>query len=1047
MNNSEIDDDLQGIAVIGMSGRFPGAANVDEFWENLRRGVESISFFSDKEMEASGVSTALLNRPDFVGARGVLEGIELFDASFFGFNPREAEILDPQRRLFMECAWEAMENAGYDSETYGGVVGLYAGGALSTYLLNVILKSEDMELADIFSIQIGNDKDHLATQTSYKLNLKGPSVTVQTACSTSLVAAHMACESLLDYQCDIALAGGVAIRVPQKRGYLYEEGMINSPDGHCRTFDAGAKGTVGGNGAGVVVLKRLADAVADGDYVHAIIKGSAINNDGATKIGYTAPSLEGQAEVIAKALVAADVPAATVTYVEAHGTATPIGDPIEIAALKRAFLADTGKKNSCAVGSVKSNIGHLDAAAGIAGLIKTVLMLKHRLLPASLHFERPNPEIDFTNSPFYVNTKLSEWMSETSPLRAGVSSFGLGGTNAHAILEESPAAAPSGSSRSTHLLLLSAKTATALGSVTSNLSEHLRRNPNVNFADIAYTYQVGRRAFDHRRMLLCHGREDALEALEALDARTVITAEATQPREVVFMFPGEGTEFVSMAVELYMAEKTFREQVDLCSELLEPHMGLDLRQVLCPEAEQSGEAARQLEQTSVTQPALFVVEYALAKLWMEWGIRPRAMIGHSVGEYVAACLAGVFSFEDALSLVAARGRLMQQMPRGAMLAVPLPEQDVVPLLSPDLDLAATNSSSLCVISGPPGSVARLERRLEAEGLKGHPLRTLHAFHSRMTEPVLSRFEGLLKKVKMDSPKIPYVSNVTGTWVRAEDVTHPRYWVKHLRQTVRFAQGLQQLQQYPNWVLLEVGPGETLTASAKRHAGKTAGQIIVPSLGGLLPPRGKPDETSLLRALGILWLSGVSVDWRGFYKHERRRRVPLPTYPFERRRYWIEPREQVELISTNGEQHPEPMKGIHSRPKHARPAMGVDYVVARNDVEQLIAEIWQDLLGFEQVGVYDDFFELGGHSLLATQIISRVRTLLHVEVSLQELLEQRTVAGLAESTRQAERSGKEFHDPAITPVARVGRRVKSSSLPERFALEFTNSGSSAHRHES
>ncbi|HYO90813.1 MAG TPA: type I polyketide synthase, partial [Pyrinomonadaceae bacterium] len=658
----------QAIAIIGMSARFPGAKNVARFWHNLRDGVECISFFTHEEMLAAGVDPALLDDSNYVNADGVLEDIDLFDASFFGFNPREAQVLDPQHRFFLECSWEALENAGYDPETYQGLIGVYAGTSISTYQDNLYSNSELVGLVGDFQIAIGNNKDHLTTQVSYKLNLKGPSVAVQTACSTSLVSVCLACQSLLSYECDLALAGGVTIGVPQRTGYLYQPGGIGSPDGHCRAFDAAAQGTVGGSGVGLVVLKRLDDALADGDYIHAVIRGAALNNDGSLKVGYTAPSVVGQAQVIAMAQAIAGVEPETITYVEAHGTGTPLGDPIEIAALTQAFRARTTKKQFCAIGSVKTNIGHLDSAAGVAGLIKTVLALKHKMLPPSLHFTEPNPNIDFANSPFYVNATLKEWQANGSPRRAGVSSFGIGGTNAHLVVEEAPKTEESAPSRPAQLLVLSAKTSSALERATANLAEHLRQHPETNLADVAYTLQVGRRAFKQRRSLACDSLVDAITALETPDHRRVLTASVeTEQRPVAFMFSGQGAQYAGMSAGLYESEADFREQIDLCSELLKPHLDTDLRQLLYPGAGQWEEANLQLQQTAYAQPALFAVEYALAKLWMKWGVRPEAMIGHSLGEYVAASLAGVFSLEEALALVAARGRLMQRLPAGAML--------------------------------------------------------------------------------------------------------------------------------------------------------------------------------------------------------------------------------------------------------------------------------------------------------------------------------------------------------------------------------------------
>lgn len=901
MSSSEIYD-TENIAVIGMSGRFPGANNIAEFWRNLRDGVESVSFFSREELK--GLDPAVLNHPAFVNAGGVVDGIELFDASFFGYNPREAEVLDPQQRLFMECAWQALETAGYDAERFAGAIGVYAGASLSAYLFNILANREVLATVGSFQVLISNDKDHLTTHVSYKLNLKGPSVTVQTACSTSLVAVCLACQSLLDHQCDMALAGGVGLKVPQKTGYLYQEGMINSPDGHCRTFDAKAKGTVGGSGVGVVALRRLADAVADGDNILAIIKGFAINNDGSLKVGYTAPSVEGQAEVIAMAQAMAEVDPETITYVEAHGTATPLGDPIEVAALTKAFRAGTDKKNFCAIGSVKSNIGHLDPAAGVAGLIKTILMLKHKLVPASLHFERPNPEIDFASSPFYVSTELSEWKQGPTPRRAGVSSFGIGGTNAHVILEEAPASEGSGPSRPAQLLLLSARTSTALETATSNLKEYLRQNPDVNFADLVYTCQVGRRAFDHRGMVVCENSSDAISVLSTSDPTRLLTAQRTTNRPVVFMFPGQGAQYVNMALELYKAEPTFRTQVDLCSELLQPLLDQDLRKLLYPEPAAAVQAEQQLERTSFTQPALFVIEYALAQLWMEWGVKPYAMIGHSIGEYVAACLAGVMSLEDALRVVATRGRMMQQLPPGSMLAIPLAEKDVRPLLNGNLDLAAINGQSLCVVSGSPAAVGQLEAQLKEQGQNSQRLHTSHAFHSRMMDPILQPFTQLLSSVILRPPRIPFISNLSGDWVTAEEATDPNYWARHLRQTVRFAGGLEQLLKGPESILLEIGPGETLSTLVRQHRHRQSAQVVISSLRR--PHSQQSDVAGLLTALGRLWLNGVEVDWSGFYAPERRRRLSLPTYPFERQRYWIEARPSADSAQS------QPVPPVHKR---------------------------------------------------------------------------------------------------------------------------------------
>ncbi|HKI72892.1 MAG TPA: type I polyketide synthase, partial [Verrucomicrobiae bacterium] len=678
--------------------------------------------------------------------------------------------------------------------------------SMNTYLLSNLVPHRDLiGLVGGFQIMLASDKDYLPTRVSYKLNLRGPSLTVQTACSTSLVAVCLACQNLLNYQCDMALAGGVSITFPQKKGLLYQEGGIISPDGHCRAFDADAGGTVSGDGVGIVVLRRLSDALADGDHVCAVIKGCAINNDGSLKIGYTAPSIDGQAEVIAMAQANANVEPDSISCLEAHGTGTPLGDPIEIAGLTKAFRAGTTATGFCAIGSVKSNIGHLDAAAGVAGLIKTVLALQHQQLPPSLHFQRPSPKVDFANSPFYVNDKLREWKPGRTPRRAGVSSFGIGGTNAHVVLEETPAVEPSGQSRPWQLLLLSAKTESALETSAANLAEYLRKNPEINLADVAFTLQAGRKPFGHRRMAVCRSVPEAVQALAGRDAKRVFDGQPgeEQPR-VAFMFPGQGAQQVGMGRELYQTEAVFREQVNRCCEILQPHLELDLRTILYPEADKLQQAAEQLSQTFLTQPALFVIEYALAQLWMSWGTQPQAMIGHSVGEYVAACLAGVFSLEDALALIAARGRLVQKQPPGAMLAVRLPEPEIKTLLGSKLSLAAVNAASLCVASGPHDAIETLEKKLKERGAACRRLHTSHAFHSEMVEPALHLFTAKVRKVMLNPPQIPCVSNVTGKWITAQEATDPNYWAAHLRQTVRFADGLGELVQGHRGILLEVG---------------------------------------------------------------------------------------------------------------------------------------------------------------------------------------------------------------------------------------------------
>lgn len=882
------------IAVIGMAGRFPGAKNLEQFWQNLCDGVESINFFTDEELLARGGDARLLDDPNYVKAEAVLDDIEMFDASFFGYTPREASLIDPQHRLFLETAWEALENAGYAAGERNLRTGVYAGESVNSYLIsNLYPNRELMDSAGGFQVIINNDRDYLATHIAYKLNLTGPALSVQTACSTSLVAVHLACQGLLNRECDMALAGGVSVGVPHGQGAFHQEGGIISPDGHCRAFDARAQGTVKGNGVGIVVLKRLGDALRDGDTIHAIIKGTAINNDGSLKVGFAAPSIEGQASVIEEALALAEVDPETITYVETHGTGTLLGDPIEVAALTQAFRTQTNAKNYCAIGSVKTNIGHTEAAAGVAGLIKAVLALEHKQLLPSLNFAQPNPNIDFADSPFFVNTKLAGWQTNGTPRRAGVSSFGIGGTNAHVLLEEAPyVETGSGSSpqfqlsRAFQLLTLSTKTATALEAARMNLAGYLKRHAEINFADVGFTLQTGRRSFAHRLAVVCRDAEEAAVALEAGDARQLHmdVQESSQNRPVIFMFTGQGAQYVNMARELYETEASFREDVDHCCEILEPHLQLHLRAVLYPSAERANDASEQLKQTHLTQAALFVIEYALAQLWMRWGVRPAALIGHSIGEYVAACLAGVFTLEDALKVVAERGRLMKHAPPGAMLAVPLSEKEILPLLNGELSLAAVNAPSLCVVSGTVEAVEALERGLVEKDLICRRLHTSHALHSAMMEPLLATFASKFEEVKTGTPQIPIVSTLTGTWMKAEEMCDAGYWARQLRQTVRFADGLGEILKEQETILLEIGPGQTLSALAKQQAET---RVVLSSLRH--PRDSQSDVAYILHTLARLWTAGVEIDWVALHARELdRRRIPLPTYPFERRRYWIDP---------------------------------------------------------------------------------------------------------------------------------------------------------------
>jgi acyl transferase domain-containing protein len=871
------------VAIIGMSGRFPGARDLTELWTNLRDGVESVRPLRPDELEAAGVDPSALSNPYFVPAGSVLDGPEMFDANFFGYSPREAQSLDPQQRLFMETSWLALEDAGYDPGTFPGLIGVYGGCAMSTYLHRLEANPEFMALLGYLQVYIGNDKDYLTTHVSHRLDLRGPSFSVQTACSTSLLAVAIAADQLTSGQCDMALAGGVCVRSPQETGYYFEPGGIFSPDGHCRVFDEKAAGVVFGNGVGVVVLKRLADALADGDTIDAVLRGWAVNNDGSAKASYAAPSLEGQASVIKRAQEIAGVDPSTITYIEAHGTGTVMGDPVEIAALTSAFGAGDSGGQYCAVGSVKTNLGHLDPAAGVASLIKTVLSFKNRQIPPSLNFRQPNPAIDFANSPFYVNTELSEWTASRGPRRAGVSGFGIGGTNVHLVLEEAQDRLPTPVNEVPQLLVMSARTQSALDDVIANLGRQIDAHPDLSAPDVAYTSQIGRRAHSERAAVVYQDTADLSRALANRDPRRLLIGSASAGGSLAFLFSGQGSQRAGMGLGLYQQQSAFREAVDTCVEILRPHLGLDLTQLLFPSVAETAEADDRLRRTEYTQPALFTVEYALAQLWHALGVDPDVLIGHSIGEYVAACLAGVLSLEDALALVAARGRMMQQLPAGAMLAVALPEADVQPYLR-DLDLAATNDYSSCVLSGATDVVTRLHDVLAGQGVACQILNTSHAFHSRMMDPLLADFREVVEKVSLRTPHLPYLSNVTGDWITPSQATDPSYWVDHVRNPVRWAQGMGRILTGSPQALIEVGPGETLARLVARHPERTADHLV---LSSMRQSQASDDTAFFLEGVARLWLSGLAIDWRGLHAGHRPGRVHLPGYPFERQRYWVD----------------------------------------------------------------------------------------------------------------------------------------------------------------
>jgi len=900
------------IAIIGMAGRFPGADNLEEFWSLINEGKSGISTLSDEELLDTGIPKSTFTQPNYVHAYASFPDPTGFDAAFFGYSPREAELIDPQHRIFLECAWSALEDAGYDSQQYDGSIGVYGGAALNSYVVNLHSQPDIRDSISPVQAVVSNVMGLMPTRVSYQLDLKGPSCGIQTGCSTALVAIHSACQSLLNHECDTALAGGVTISSAKPEGYLYQAESIASPDGICRAFDADGQGTVFGNGVGIVVLKRLQAAIADKDHIYAVIKGSAINNDGADKINLIAPSVSGQAAVIKSAIEQAGISPESIDYVEAHGTGTPLGDPIEVAALNKAFTdlstanlstaaESTTDRTSCSLGSVKTNIGHLDAAAGAAGLIKTVLSLQHKTLPASLNYQQPNPKIDFQNGPFVVNQYRQDWTANGTPRRAGVSSFGMGGTNAHVILEEAPAACTSETGRPWQLIPLSAKTPAALDTLTQNLADYLQHHAGLSIADVAYTLQVGRRSHPHRRYFVCQSTQEAIQQIRESDGNALT---ATANKSVVFMFSGQGSQHIGMAKGLYHTEPIFKQAIDWCASILAKE-DIALLDLLYPSAKLERNTEK-LYQTEYAQPALFAIEYALAKLWMSWNVRPQAMIGHSIGEYVAACIAGVFSLEDALWLIVQRSQLMQRCRPGAMLSVLAAAAALQ--LPKGVEIAVINAPQNFVISGPTDIITAFAQQLESQDIPCRLLATSHAFHSVMMESALSEFSQTLKKVTLSPPKIDIISNVTGTWLEDSEATDPNYWARHLRHCVRFSQGISEVLNMSNAVLLEVGPGNTLTKLAQQNLSATDRSNEIAILPSLPHPRdSKADVNTLTETLGKLWQVGVLIDWRNFHQQQtKRQRLSLPTYPFERKSYWIPLRspQDAPISSTPKEKAPD-----------------------------------------------------------------------------------------------------------------------------------------------
>ncbi|GMQ62974.1 type I polyketide synthase [Vallitalea maricola] len=982
MDKKQID--TNGIAVIGMAGQFPKAKDIESYWNNIIDGKECISFFTDEELREAGIDENLFHNPHYVKAKGVLEGMDLFDADFFKINPNEAKLTDPQHRLLLEGAWCALEHAGYASYTYDGSIGVYAGCAMNSYmLLNVYPYIKKEVSAGTLIAAIGNDKDSLTTNIAYRMNLSGPAVTVQSSSSTSLVASSLACQSLLTYQCDMAIAGGIAVGPPSVGGYLYQEGGIMSPDGHCRAFDKQANGFVPGMGYGLVVLKRLSDAIEDRDYIWAVIKGFAVNNDGYDKVSYSAPSVTKQSEVIVEAQTIAGISPDTITYIETHGTGTNLGDPIEIAALTEAFRMGTNKKQYCAIGSVKTNIGHLDTAGGVAGLIKTCMALKNKTLPPSLHYNEPNPNIDFATSPFYVNTEAKYWESGDFPRRAGVSSIGMGGTNAHMILEEYDNNADKihAMDNKPCILMLSAKTPKALDNYTNNLMAYLCSNKDNRLEDVAYTLAVGRNEFEYRQALICSSGKEYIEAIEN-KSKEIYTGIQHKEKKIAFMFTGQGSQYSKMGQDLYMRYELYKSTFDLCADLYKKYSGEDLRDIIYRDN------TNLVKQTQFSQPALFAFEYALAKLLMSWGLDPHAMIGHSLGEYVAACIAGVISLDDCIKMIHYRSFLMQKQVKGSMMVVAANEDALKEWIIPykqSLCLAAVNGPNLCVVSGEDESIMSLRNKLLKEDIFCRKLVTSHAFHSMMMEPMMEEYAEIIKDITFKKPQIPYISSVTGKWITDDEVMNIEYWVNQIRATVRFSYGVQELLKEENTVILEVGPGNSLTTIVKQHLCTDSNQQVIASVDALNGKRSSIE--ALMKAVAQLWTAGITILWEAFYKDKTYYRLPLPTYPFERKSYWYGKDENTAISSDDTKEVTEEYVDQHFQP---RPTLQNDYIPPVSEMEKEITKIVEELLGINGIGIEDDFFELGGHSLLATQVLSRIYYKFQVKISLKDIFYNFTI---------------------------------------------------------
>ena len=1023
MNSKKNEFAESGVAIVGISLKLPGADTVEQYWSNLVNRVDSVTTFSPDQLDLS-VPTHIRELENYIPCRGVIENADKFDAAFFGLSPLEAQVMDPQHRIFLQLSWSALEDAGCLPESFDGLIGVYAGASTNMYFYHHVSPRPDImrRIGDYPAIML-SEKDYLATRVSYCLNLRGPSVAINTACSTSLVAVSEAYQHLMTYQCDAAIAGGVCVYAPQKTGYLWQEGTNFSKTGRVRPFDHKADGMVGGNGAGAVVLKRLDDAIENRDRIYAVIRGAAVNNDGSQKIGFSAPSIRGQTEVVSFAQAEAEVTPESIGYIETHGTATRIGDQIETEALRSLFR--DCDENSVVLGGVKSNLGHLDAAAGVAGLIKAALSLSHKQIPPTVHFETFNPDLQMENSPFWVNTETIPFEGKEGPRRAGVTALGLGGTNAHVILEEAPPSeVKERIQKRSRVFALSAKSNDSLVRAHEKLADYLANHPDENLDDVGYTLADRRTAFPIRSAVVSTDTDETIRRLRqtAASIKKLKKPKSTE-RTTVFVFPGQGVQYAGMGADLYRKEPVFKEIVDYCADHLKPILGMDIRDVIFCIGEGEDDANETLRQTVTTQPAIFVIEYALARLWEHYGVKPDAMIGHSIGQYAAACLSGVFGLDDCLLLVAERGRVIQEMAPGVMLSVPMSAEALEERIRGRASVASVNAPELCVASGEQEIIEQIEKELREAGIGTKILRTSHAFHSDMMTKATAEFEVIAGKVAMKTPSIPIVCTSTGTWITDEQATSPKHWADQIRRAVLFSPGIETLMADSKRVFIEVGPRNTMTTLTRRHFSDQDTHIAIPSMG-------KPEDSecdAFGMAIGLLMRNGGNIDIQGQFDSEEHRLVSLPSYSFLPKSHWI-PAARSDFQGEN------PLLEAESNFEISKETDAKGDASSESSftpVQLFLVRLWEDLLGASDIGLDDDFFDLGGHSLIGIQLLDRINTRYHIKLLLSDILRHSTLQAMAsfieENTAAETDNDTTTMEEKWTPLVPLSIKGKHSPL--------------------